>query len=233
MEIDDHEIDDHGPSEQEASERMVSAENVYKHDPGRYLSAILRVQRSARAWSLDRAAQETGVSKAMLGQIERGESSPTIATLWKIASGFHVSLSSFLAPVPAATSDGLVHRVSSAIRSRPASDGMLVAALFPYEPRFGFELFELTLLPGYERLSEAHEEGVTEHVIVVRSRMEVLVEGTWRMLAEGDAVRFAADRPHGYRNLAAEPAVFHNLIHYSRMAPAVGTAMEQYDPSMD
>ncbi|HBQ78933.1 MAG TPA: XRE family transcriptional regulator, partial [Erwinia persicina] len=55
-----------------------------------HLANVLRVRRSERGWSLTRAAQETGVSKAMLGQIERAESSPTIATLWKIATGFNL-----------------------------------------------------------------------------------------------------------------------------------------------
>ena len=51
-------------------------------EPSQYLPGALRAQRTARGWSLDKAAEETGVSKAMLGQIERGESSPTLATLW-------------------------------------------------------------------------------------------------------------------------------------------------------
>lgn len=188
------------------------------NEPNRHLSAALRALRSERGWSLDRTAQETGVSKAMLGQIERGESSPTIATLWKIASGFQTSLSGLIEPMPTATPDGFVHRTVDALRNQPGPDGMLVAPLFPYEPRFGFELFELTLLPGYERLSEAHEPGVTEHVIVLRGQMEVLVEGEWVELAEGHAVRFAADRSHGYRNKQETPAVFHNLIHYAQIA---------------
>ena len=75
--------------------------------------------------------------------------------------------------------DGVIRRSVEALRKQPAPDGMLVAVLFPYAPPFGFELFELTLLPGYERLSEAHEPGVTEHVIVLRGPMEVLVEGEW------------------------------------------------------
>lgn len=186
-------------------------------EPSLYLAATLRALRNKRGWSLDRSAQETGVSKAMLGQIERGESSPTIATLWKIASGFHTSLSSFLEPIPSATADGVVYRSSSAIRTQPGSDNMLVAPLFPYEPRFGFELFELTLLPGYERRSDAHESGVIEHVIVLRGTVEILIAGDWVALAQGDALRFSADRPHGYRNPGADPAVFHNLIHYGQL----------------
>lgn len=179
-----------------------------------HLAIALRTMRLARAWSLDRAAQETGVSKAMLGQIERGESSPTVATLWKIAGGFQTSLTSLLGPAPEETAEP-VFRTTAALRSKPASDDMLVAPLFPYDSRFSFELFELTLLPGYERLSEPHAAGVTEHVIVLRGQMEVLLDGSWKELVEGEAVRFAADKPHGYRNLGEVPAVFHNLIHYA------------------
>ncbi len=51
---------------------------------------------------------------------------------------------------------------------------MLVATLFPFNPTLGFEMFELTLLPGYERYSEPHEPGVTEHVVVI--------EGKWKYL---------------------------------------------------
>ena len=185
-----------------------------------HVAGALRARRQEYGWSLDRAAHETGVSKAMLGQIERGESSPTVATLWKIATGFGASLSSFLEPVPQASDSGLVYRNSGAVRSQPGAEGMLVAPLFPFEPRFAFELFELTLLPGYERYSDAHEAGVTEHVIVLRGHMEVLVEGAWMKLAEGQAVRFSADRAHGYRNTSERPAVFHNLIHYAGQTQA-------------
>ncbi|MEG0010426.1 MAG: XRE family transcriptional regulator [Aeromonas sp.] len=178
-----------------------------------HLAARLKALRAELGWSLDAAARETGVSKAMLGQIERGESSPTVATLWKIATGFRVSFSSFIEPTPDEQEQTL-YRVADAIRQQPAGEGMQVAPLFPYEGRFGFELFELTLLPGYQRESEPHEPGVTEHVIVISGVMEVLTDGEWRTLIQGEAVRFAADRPHGYRNLGVAPAVFHNLIHY-------------------
>ena len=56
----------------------------------------LRDVRAAAGLSLSKVAEMTGVSKAMLGQIERGESSPTIATLWKIAKGFQLPLSALI-----------------------------------------------------------------------------------------------------------------------------------------
>ncbi|GGB95861.1 DNA-binding protein [Marinobacterium zhoushanense] len=181
-------------------------------DPNEYLVQALKAKRRARGWSLEQTAQETGVSKAMLGQIERGESSPTLATLWKIATGFDVALSEFTDPLIAGAGGEL--RQAERLRHQPTQDLMLVASLFPYDAAFGFELFELTLPPGYERNSEPHAKGVTEHVIVIRGQMEVLIDGQWQRMREGDAVRFVADRAHGYRNLTQSPAVFHNLIHY-------------------
>ena len=45
----------------------------------------LKIARQSRNMTLDELAEVTGVSKPMLGQIERGQSSPTVTTLWKIA----------------------------------------------------------------------------------------------------------------------------------------------------
>ncbi len=59
-------------------------------DITQHLATTLKALRLARGWSLSKLAEETGVSKAMLGQIERNESSPTVSTLWKIATGLNV-----------------------------------------------------------------------------------------------------------------------------------------------
>ncbi len=177
------------------------------------LSQRLRGLRAERAWSLQRAAEACGVSKAMLGQIERGESSPTVALLWRIAGGFGCALSDLLPPHAGAAAEV---RDPRRVRARPASDAMLVAPLFAFDPALAFEVFELTLLPGYERVSEPHVAGVVEHVVVQRGSLEVLSDGAWVRLGEGEGLRLAGDREHGYRNAGAEPAVFLDLIHYPR-----------------
>lgn len=183
-----------------------------------YLAKTLKALRKTKKWSLDRTAKETGVSKAMLGQIERGESSPTIATLWKITGGFHTQISTFLNSAPVEIKDTVL-RSAASLRQKPASDDLLVASLFPFEQNVGFEMLELTLLPGYERFSEPHESGVTEHVVVLSGEMELLVNNEWILLTPGSCVRFAADKPHGYRNRGSASAVFHNIIHYDQTHP--------------
>ncbi len=186
------------------------------HEPTTYLSQALKSLRRQRGWSLDRAAEATGVSKAMLGQIERAESSPTIATLWKVAKGFQTSISSFLEPPPGGSLEGVIYTSENSPGNRLAADPLLVASLFPYDAAFGFELLELTLMAGGVRLSEPHAAGVIEHVMVISGAIELLVDGRWTLLPQRSAVRFAADRPHGYRNPGPQAAIFHNLIHYPR-----------------
>ncbi|WP_148864413.1 helix-turn-helix domain-containing protein [Marinobacter fonticola] len=182
-------------------------------DIAAHLAQTLRQLRKQRGWSLDRASEATGVSKAMLGQIERGESSPTVATLWKIATGFSTAFSGLITPPPHASDLPRFARNSQTDVELPA-DRLQVRPLFPFDASFGFELMALTLPPETEHVSEPHETGVIEHVTVVDGPMEVLIDGRWRALATDEAVRFAADAPHGYRNRGNQAATFHNLIHY-------------------
>jgi transcriptional regulator with XRE-family HTH domain len=179
---------------------------------------LLKAIRSERGWSLDQTAARTGVSKAMLGQIERGESAPTIATLWKIAKGLGVPMTALL-EADGGSGDLLLLRDAADLRVRPSQEGMQRALVFPYEARFGFELYELTFAPGFESISEPHDLGVFEHITVQHGEIELLVEEEWRPLRQGQSLRFPADRRHGYRNRTREEAVVMDIIHY-RFAPS-------------
>lgn len=148
----------------------------------------------------------------MLGQIERGESSPTIATLWKIAKGFKTSFSSFIAeeshihePMTRSGRPELIH---------PSDDKIQVMPLFSFDEALHFEVFVIDLLAGCEHLSPPHDDGVIEHIIVVEGQMEVLTNGKWHLLKKGEGLKFKANQPHGYRNRKAKKASFHDMIHY-------------------
>lgn len=179
------------------------------------ISSILKSLRAKRGWSLDVTSQKTGVSKAMLGQIERGESSPTIATLWKIASGFDVSFSSFVEEAPENSID-YVHRKLDLQQLHKQDDKIKVMPIFVYDEQLGFEAFTIELLPGCEHLSPPHQKGVVEHIIVSSGEMEVLVNGNWHSIKEKEGFYFPADKPHGYRNLSNQPAIIQDIIHYRK-----------------
>jgi transcriptional regulator with XRE-family HTH domain len=185
-----------------------AVQNPYKH-----ISLTLKALRQERGWSLDKTAEETGVSKAMLGQIERQESSPTIATLWKIASGFQTSFSSFLED----THEDLkkpIYRSGSVQNLSPTDDKIRVMPLFPFDEQLRCEIFIIELLPTCEHLSAPHKPGVIEHVIVVDGTIEVLLQNNWKVLHKGEGLCFNANQPHGYKNTTKKNACFHNIIHY-------------------
>ena len=185
-------------------------ENIYKH-----IAITLKTLRKERGWSLDKAAKSTGVSKAMLGQIEREESSPTIATLWKIASGFNTSFSSFIEELQTDFSSP-VYRTGQAQQLHPSDEKIRVLSLFPFDQELHFEAFMLELLPGCEHLSAPHEKGVIEHVIVIEGQVEILVNHIWQPLNTGEGLRFQANQPHGYRNGTGLIARLHDMIHYPK-----------------
>ncbi|HAU3626782.1 TPA: helix-turn-helix domain-containing protein [Legionella pneumophila] len=182
--------------------------DIYSH-----ISLTLKTLRRDRGWSLDKAAEKTGVSKAMLGQIERQESSPTIATLWKIASGFQTSFSSFIADISTNFNEP-IYRAGHVQQIHPTDEKIRVMPLFPFDNELNFELFVIELLPSCEHLSPPHEHGVIEHVVVVDGTIEVLVDGVWKSLSKGEGLRFNANQVHGYRNITSKTSIFHDIIHY-------------------
>ncbi len=175
------------------------------------LGRRLRELRQSLGWSLDHAAAQTGVSKAMLGQIERGESSPTIATLWKVATGFQVSFTRLVSGLsfnPSVLAEG---EHLHALESDP---GIEVTVRFPFDPRVNFEWVELRMLPGNESHSDAHQAGVSERLLVLEGELELCLAGQWQRYQAGETLCFEADQPHGYRNAGQGLLVFEDVIHY-------------------
>ena len=186
-----------------------------------HLATTLKHLRQQRAWSLSKLAEETGVSKAMLGQIERNESSPTVATLWKIATGLNVPFSVFITP----PSPGLEQAFD------PQQQAMVVTPVFPWDPELCFDHFSITLAPGARSESTPHEKGVIEHVVVIEGRLDMHVMDEWRTLSAGEGLRFAGDLAHAYRNSTEQTVHFHSLIHYPKEKAAGNPAANRDNQS--
>ncbi|MDP5254640.1 MULTISPECIES: helix-turn-helix domain-containing protein [unclassified Vibrio] len=167
------------------------------------VASHLKKTREKQGLSLEATAKRTGVSKAMLGQIERSESNPTIATLWKIANGLNTSFSAFLAKSDTEAYHGGV----------VDEEGIQIKTLFPYHPQTHIESFVITLTHFHQQLSPAHAIGVIEYLYVLEGEIAVLHDGVWQRLNAGDALQFHGDQPHGYQAMT-EKCVFHNTIYY-------------------
>ncbi|WP_040595668.1 helix-turn-helix domain-containing protein [Paracoccus zeaxanthinifaciens] len=166
----------------------------------------LREARARAGLSLSAAAEATGVSKAMLGQIERGESSPTMATLWKLCRGLQLPLTALIGP---SRSD------SAPIRPHEGFvDGPAFRTLFPFDPKTGTEVFLHDLAPNWEHRSEPHAPGVVEDIFVIEGAVEIWLGSDWIRVEPDRALRFNADQAHGYRNPLDRRSRFLNTMHY-------------------
>ena len=61
------------------------------------LAARLKHERAQRSWTLAELADRSGVSRAMISKVERGEASPTAALLGRLSGAYGLTLSSLLA----------------------------------------------------------------------------------------------------------------------------------------
>jgi XRE family transcriptional regulator, regulator of sulfur utilization len=181
-------------------------ENIHKN-----IGENLRNIRRSRGLSLDMTAEATGVSKAMLGQIERCESNPTVTTLWKIASGLQISFSSLMAEKSTVVSFADTNQINPIIEN----DGKYkVFPLFSYDPRKKFEIFIVEIAPGFQQTSDKHNEGVEEYITAMSGEIEVIIGDQPYRIQEGSALRFAADQSHSYRNTGEAPAKCQVVMYY-------------------
>ncbi len=173
----------------------------------------LRRLRVRQGHSLERLAKQSGVSRAMLGQIETGKSAPTIVLLWKVANALGVPLASLIA-ADDAHSTLVLQRANAKVLS--SSLGQYTSrALFPFDAERQVEFYELRLAPLHREDAEAHAPGTRENLVVAKGTVEIVAGSEGPVtLNEGDAILFEADVPHSYRNLGNEEAIVYLVMRY-------------------
>ena len=172
----------------------------------------LKSIRMARTISLDDTAALTGVSKPMLGQIERGQSVPTVTTLWKIATGLKTPLSAFLEEPQ---TEYMLTGPDEANVVLGDSGKMRAYPLFTYDPVRSVETFYIEFDPNCRHSSDKHDEGVEEHIFVLRGTLRLVLGNRFVEVSERQAIRFRADLPHAYQNVTGDKCEVHNTIFYS------------------
>ena len=172
----------------------------------------VRKWRKQHGLSLESLAQRSHVSRAMLSQIERGRSTPTIAVLWKIAYALEAPISAFL-------SEGRGHSIwylpaANARRLFSNDGGFSSRALFPLDQPRPVEFYELRLQRGGEEAAQPHPFGTLENLVVNAGQVEIIIAEHCYVLTAGDAIQFVADVAHTYRNIGPTEAVLYLVMSY-------------------
>jgi len=175
------------------------------------IAESLKRLRADKKLSLDSVAKLSGVSKSMLGQIERGEVNPTVSTVWKISNGLKISFTELM--------------------SRPESDIEIVDKgklqplvedngkvrnfpIFPFDSTRRFEMYLLEIDGGGYLEAEAHPHGTQEFVTVSSGLVTISVNGQGFDVTSGNSMRFKADTPHTYKNYGDAICSLSMVIYY-------------------
>ena len=164
------------------------------------VGATLQRLRLARGLTLEDLSRIAGVSKSMLSQIEREKANPTIAITWRLANALGVQIGELLSSEVRAVD--LIRVVDAhEIPTLPGNHaGYSLRILGPMDLAGKYEWYELTLQPGGELASQAHDPGTTEHLTVVTGTVELGVGAEKRKIKHGATARYPADQNHAIRN---------------------------------
>jgi transcriptional regulator with XRE-family HTH domain len=172
----------------------------------------LKALREGMDLSLRDLADRSGVSAPMLSQVERGETSPTLAVAERIAFGLELSLSQLLR---LDETDG-VAVVRTAERRRGGGREHGYEVLTPPLPGLRAEVSLHTLAPGAATAGPddppMHEPGSRETAIVDRGPVRFVYGGAVHDLDDGDSVTFDADLPHHFENPGDADARFYAIV---------------------
>jgi transcriptional regulator with XRE-family HTH domain len=174
----------------------------------------IKLLREGLNLSLRDLAERSGVSAQMLSQVERGETSPTIAVAERIAAGLELTLSQLLR---LDEGDGVnVVRIAERRDGGVAAYGHRFEVLTPALPGQRLELSEHFLAPGGATGQRGdppiHEAGSRETAVVTEGKLRLVCDGRPYDLGEGDCVTFDADLSHHFENPGDTDARFYAVV---------------------
>ena len=171
----------------------------------------VRELRRAKGLTLNDLAGSSGVSRAMISKIERGEKNPTLVVAARISEGLGVTLSQ-LAGIDVRREVVLVPHDRRMVMRDPDT-GFERQLLSPTFGNRGVE-FIRNVIPEGSTSGEfpPHKRGVKEYVVVERGRVAAILDGEEHVLEEGDAVYFEADVTHRFDNVGVGECSYYLVI---------------------
>ena len=179
-------------------------------DINQNISHKLKMIRKSKGLTLEDLAGISGVSKSMLGEIERGGTNPTILVLWKIAEGLKIPLTKLIEDEK---EEPFIVRKDQQqlINSDP---GFNIYSVFPFYDAHHLEIHKVEIEP-FSRLSNpGHAAGVDEYIVLMEGHIKMVLGGDEIDLVQGDAVRFKGATPHAFINEGEKAASFINVMIY-------------------
>lgn len=168
------------------------------------LGQRLRTRRKAIGKTLQQVATESSLTVGFISQIERGISTPSLASLYNVAKALETSVDHFVSRKPART-----HSVVSHSGQRQTYHVGGTARFYEFLER-GFPDAKLNAClahvpPGH--VSEVMSHEGEEFVYLVSGHMRYEVDGVSYLLGPGDTLHFDSRKPHRGDNIGTDTAI--------------------------
>lgn len=199
------------PDDRRVEDFVSSASEATVRDVPVIVGSNLRRLRKSHGLSLERLAELSGVSRAMLGQIETAKSVPTVSLLWRVADALGVPVATLVSTEsePAVV---VVSRDRASILV--ASEGRYSSrSLSPLGRQRQAGFFELLIAAGHREEFPASAIGTRHNLVVAAGRLSVAIAGDAPIqLEEGDAIAFEASSAYAIENPAARLATAYLVV---------------------
>jgi len=178
------------------------------------LGQNIQALRKKKGLSLDELARRSGVSKAMLSQVEKQKTNPTIATLWKIAYGLDAGFEQLLGGEDTPKDKIDVMRRADAPRLPTPDGGVDIQVCSWLDMVEDLEMYQLHFNAGAELKSEPHFAGTEEVAAVVKGQFKITSGDHEVTIKAGDSARYSADRKHAIVNTSRGKAELFLVVHF-------------------
>ena len=167
-----------------------------------YVGQMIRSLRDERKFSLRDLSEISGLSVNAISKIERGETSPTVASLHQLASALGVQITDLFSQA--------IHKVAVFVKNEDAtvlrSDGITIEGLGSGLPHQQLEPFSILIEPGSGNRDEPVCHSGEEYVYCLKGSVTYFVGEDEFILQPGDRLLFKASQPHSWHNSGSELA---------------------------
>ncbi len=166
------------------------------------VGARLRVLRERQGWSLRMLAQRCGLSINAISRIERGENSPTVSSLHRLASALAVPITDFF--MENKKQDVILIKDGSG--KRHSENGFIVEHLGNGLSGKQLEPFIVSIEPECSSSDIPIDHPGEEFVHCLSGEIEYQIGGQVYCLTSGDSLLFKSSQPHFWRNTSPKQA---------------------------
>ena len=167
------------------------------------VSVNLKRIRQSKGMSLDQVAEQTGVSKSMLAQIEKGTANPSLGVLGKITSGLRIEFQNLIEPPRL---DFCLVDPEEMVPTKEVENQYKVWTCFPYEDSQFVEIYRIDVEPGGTYVSGSHGENTREYLTVISGVLTIECHEHIQQIQKEQVYKFETDQVHIYRNEGDELA---------------------------